>query len=227
MLNSNGSFVYDADDDFFGVDTFTYRAEDSQPSNLATVTLNITPVYDAPRPADDTYKFRPGEAIRVTAQDGVLANDANPDRASLTAVLKDDVASGTLTLQADGSFNYDPQGFAGIASFTYEVDDGSSRSAPVKVDVSITTPPVAIADAYETGEDIVLSVAASGGLLSNDFDAESMPLTVDSWSPVPNTDLCRCNRMARSSTNPLQITLDRTASRISSATVSTTARRLM
>ena len=177
VLNSNGGFVYDADEDFSGVDTFTYRAEDSQPSNVATVTLNVTPVYDAPRPADDTYKFRPGEAIRVTAQDGVLANDANPDHANLTAILKDNVASGTLTFQPDGSFNYDPQGFTGVASFTYEVDDGSSRSAPVKVDVAITTPPVATADTYETSEDVVLSVSANGGLLSNDVDAESTPLT--------------------------------------------------
>ncbi len=177
VLNANGGFVYDMDDDFFGVDTFTYRAEDSEPSNVATVTLNVTPVYDAPRPANDTYKFRPGDAIQVAAPEGVLANDANPDQANLTVTLVDDVASGTLTLQADGSFNYDPLGFTGVASFTYAVDDGRGPSAPVNVDIAITTPPVANADAYETDEDTVLSVAANGGLLSNDVDAESTPLT--------------------------------------------------
>ena len=42
VLNSDGSFVYTPDEDFIGVDSFTYVANDSiANSNVATVTINI------------------------------------------------------------------------------------------------------------------------------------------------------------------------------------------
>jgi hypothetical protein len=176
-LNDDGSFIYDSNSDFFGADTFTYRAEDTQPSNVATVTLNVTSVYDPIRPVPDSYKFRPGEIIRVTPENGVLANDANPDQAQLRAIVKDNVARGTLTLREDGSFDYDPQGLTGLASFTYEVDDGTNRSAAVKVDIAITTPPQAQADTYEAREDVSLNLPADQGVLANDRDPEAIPLT--------------------------------------------------
>ncbi len=48
-LNADGSFVYSPGIDFFGVDTFTYRATDGGlTSNLATVTINVTNVNDPP-----------------------------------------------------------------------------------------------------------------------------------------------------------------------------------
>src|SRR5215211_4888667 len=48
-LNANGSFTYTPAADFNGPDTFTYKASDgSAQSNLATVTITVTPVNDAP-----------------------------------------------------------------------------------------------------------------------------------------------------------------------------------
>ncbi len=46
-----GSFVYDPNAGFYGLDTFTYRAFDGAAySNLATVTITVHPVADAPEP---------------------------------------------------------------------------------------------------------------------------------------------------------------------------------
>ena len=48
-LNSNGSFTYTPTANYNGTDTFTYRASDgSLTSNLATVTITINAVNDAP-----------------------------------------------------------------------------------------------------------------------------------------------------------------------------------
>src|SRR5215211_2252122 len=48
-LNANGSFAYTPAANFNGTDTFTYHAGDgSLTSNLATVTITVTPVNDAP-----------------------------------------------------------------------------------------------------------------------------------------------------------------------------------
>jgi VCBS repeat-containing protein len=48
-LNANGSFTYTPAANFNGTDTFTYRASDGTlTSNLATVTLTVSGVNDAP-----------------------------------------------------------------------------------------------------------------------------------------------------------------------------------
>jgi VCBS repeat-containing protein len=48
-LNANGSFTYTPTANYHGSDAFTYRASDGTlPSNLATVTLTISAVNDAP-----------------------------------------------------------------------------------------------------------------------------------------------------------------------------------
>jgi VCBS repeat-containing protein len=49
-LNADGSFTYTPNADFNGTDSFTYRASDgSADSNVATVTITVTPVNDAPK----------------------------------------------------------------------------------------------------------------------------------------------------------------------------------
>ncbi|MEZ5925296.1 MAG: Ig-like domain-containing protein [Hyphomicrobiaceae bacterium] len=46
-LSPNGAFTYTPDADFAGIDSFTYQASDGQVvSNVATVTLTVTPVAD-------------------------------------------------------------------------------------------------------------------------------------------------------------------------------------
>lgn len=44
VLNADGSFTYTPDADWFGVDTFTYMANDGANSNVATVTITVTDV---------------------------------------------------------------------------------------------------------------------------------------------------------------------------------------
>lgn len=59
--------LYEPEADFFGVDTFVYRADDGQAvSGLATVTLNIQPVNDAP-------SFQRGADVRANDDDGPVA----------------------------------------------------------------------------------------------------------------------------------------------------------
>jgi hypothetical protein len=65
---------------------------------------------------------------------GVLANDSDPDGDPLTAVLVTGPAHGTLTLDADGSFNYTPAaGYSGPDSFTYRAGDGQLESGVATV----------------------------------------------------------------------------------------------
>jgi VCBS repeat-containing protein len=178
-LNSNGSFSYDPDPDFYGTDTFTYKAYDGQYySNIATVTIDVTSVNDPPIANNDSYSTPENTQLSVGAP-GVLENDVDIDGpGALTSVLVSDVSHGTLTLNSDGSFVYDPDpGYIGTDSFTYQAYDGEDYSNIATVTITIyeaNDPPVAEDDSYETNEDTQLSVDAPG-VLGNDYDPDSGP----------------------------------------------------
>ena len=53
-LNADGSFTYTPNADFNGADSFTYTASDgAAASNVATVTITVTGVNDAPVAVND------------------------------------------------------------------------------------------------------------------------------------------------------------------------------
>ena len=171
-VNPDGSFVYDSDENYFGTDTFTYVANDFRDSNEATVTFNITPVYDRPRAVADSYEGTPDQPVSIPRFLGVLVNDENPDDATLNAVLVDPPAAGSVTLESDGSFVYDPQGFAGTTEFSYSIDDLVSQTAPATVTLTLNTPPQAVDDQFNLTEDGALVITAQQGLLANDIDPD-------------------------------------------------------
>ncbi len=172
-LTEAGSFNYEPNPDFFGTDSFVYRAIDGQngASAEATVFLTVNPVNDAPLALDDAYATPPDMPLSIGIA-GVLANDSDADLDPLDAVLVDDVMSGSLTLNLDGSFDYTPDpGFTGTDNFTYRASDSLLDSNLATVTILVQSPPTAVDDVYETDEDTALVVAASG-VLSNDVDNE-------------------------------------------------------
>jgi VCBS repeat-containing protein len=135
---------------------------------------NATPVAGA-----DAYRTA-GDTALVRAAPGVLADDTDADSDPLTAVPVTGPAHGTLTLNPDGSFSYTPTGsYHGSDSFTYQVSDGAATSTATTVTLAVTAgndPPVAVADAYSTGQDTPLTTTAPG-VLDNDTDSDGDPLT--------------------------------------------------
>ena len=180
-LNGDGSFSYTPAADYSGPDSFTYKANDGPAeSNVATVSLTVTPVNDAPVAVADSYSTAEDTALTVTALLGVLANDTDADGNPLTALQVVGPTHGTLTLAADGSFVYTPAAdYSGPDSFTYKANDGTAESNVATVSLTVTAvndAPVAVADSYSTAEDTALTVAAPG-VLANDTDADGNPLT--------------------------------------------------
>jgi len=182
VLNSNGSFTYTPDLDYFGSDSFTYRAHDGQAGSVpATVTITVTAVNDPPVAWGDSYSIVE-DTVLVVAAPGVLANDTDVENSSLTANLVSLPTHGTLVLNANGSFTYTPgANYHGPDSFTYRARDGQLNSTNIATVAITVTPvndvPVAIDDSYITAEDQVLTVAAPG-ILGNDTDVDGDPLTV-------------------------------------------------
>ena len=130
---------------------------------------------------DDTYNTPFESPILVGVQDGVTANDFDVDSDALIASLVTDAAHGTLGFEPNGSFTYIPQtGFSGEDQFSYQVTDGNHVSAEAFVNITVdeapNAPPVATADFYATTLQSDLVVDSASGVLSNDLDAEGIPL---------------------------------------------------
>jgi VCBS repeat-containing protein len=174
VFNNDGSFVYTPTLDFAGIDSFTYMLTDGVLTDMAVVTISVTNVNDAPIALSDTYTATE-DMLLTTVAPGVLSNDNDVDGDSLTAVLNTDVTSGTLSLNSDGSFTYTPDSdICGQDSFTYHANDSQADSNTVTVMIDVTCvndAPLANDDSYNTTEDTMLNIAASG-VLTNDTDVE-------------------------------------------------------
>jgi VCBS repeat-containing protein len=166
-LNPDGSFAYTPEANYHGADSFTYQANDgTADSNVATVSLTVTPVNDAPVAQNDAYTLDQYTSLLVPAGQGVLANDTDVDGDALTALLVSGPAHGSVTLNPDGSFAYTPAPkFLGADAFTYQVTDGALPSAPVTV--ALTVNPVVVS------VDSLVRVSYSGYMFNrstNTFD---------------------------------------------------------
>src|SRR4030095_7108168 len=75
---------------------------------------------------------------------GVLANDTDADGDALSAKLVSGPTHGSLTFNADGSFNYNPaDDYAGADTCIYRVTDGAGHVTSATVNLAV----VAVADA--------------------------------------------------------------------------------
>src|SRR6185436_3654821 len=122
-FNASGSVTYTPNANFNGTDSFTYRANDGTVnSDLATVSITVGAVNDAPVAAADSYSTNEDTPVTIAAP-GVLGNDTDLDGNPLTAIVVTQPTSGTLSLNADGSFTYTPNAnFNGTDSFTYRAN---------------------------------------------------------------------------------------------------------
>jgi len=95
----------------------------------------------APVAVDDAYPATQGTTLNIAAP-GVLFNDDDVDGDSLTAVQFSGPSNGTLTLNLNGSFTYDPfLLFFGTDSFTYRAFDGADFSNVATVTLTVDPAP--------------------------------------------------------------------------------------
>lgn len=179
-LYADGSFTYQPNAGYHGLDTFTYTASDGpelSPNTTVTIQVNTPPVAAA-----DAYTVNNGNLLSVGVDNGLLANDSDGDGDPLTATLTSDVSHGTLELTYDGSFRYEPApGFAGTDSFRYRAEDGIGSSAEVEVTITvvdINDAPVANPDTYRAEGGATLEVGAAEGVMANDYDYDDDEITV-------------------------------------------------
>jgi hypothetical protein len=137
-----------------------------------------------PTATDDEYSVTHDQTLNVAAP-GVLANDVLPPGWEISVVIPP--AGGSLSLQADGGFQYTPfTGFVGDDSFVYQMtfippalqsvdaaQVGPAGEVPqANVTIHVTNAkPVPADDNYATDQDTTLTVPAAG-VLANDADPD-------------------------------------------------------
>lgn len=173
--NGDGTFDYTPPLNFNGSDAFTYTISDGNGgTDTATVNVTIDDDNDEPVAVVDSYSTAEDTTLNVAAA-GVLTNDTDDDSDPLTAELDTDVSSGTLAINADGSFSYTPDAdFNGTDSFTYHaVDTSDAVSSTVTVTITVTPVndvPVAVGQSISTAQ----NVPFSGTLGASDIDGDTL-----------------------------------------------------
>ncbi|MEM6316090.1 MAG: Ig-like domain-containing protein [Bacteroidota bacterium] len=186
-INPDGTYMYTPDPDFEGEDSFEYEVcDDGMPVKCDTVKVTITVLPDDGE--NDTYATDDAgmgnENENITGN--VLANDTDPegDMQTATATPVSGPMNGTLTINPDGSYEYEPNpGFTGNDEFVYQVCDNGTPvacdSATVYLTVIDVNEVIAIDDINVTPKDSTVM----GNVLTNDDDPEGDSLIV-STTPV-------------------------------------------
>ena len=170
-----------------GYATFAFRVNDGvqTSSSVATMTINVDNVNDAPLGVDDAYSVDEDNTLVVGAAMGVLSNDLDIDPMETLAMsnVVSAPAHGILAPSSDGSFTYIPTAnFHGVDFFTYEVSDGSGATATATVTITvnpINDDPVAVNQTEFVDEDNVLNGNVSPSVNDDDNDALTYTLIND------------------------------------------------
>lgn len=132
-VDGNGNVIYTPAAGFYGTDQFTYtvcETPSGQCQTAAIIVEVLSPDLVNSTWAIDDYKTTTkNAAMTVTAANGVLANDMDPEYNALSVVPKTETVTGkgTLVLAADGSYTFTPvTGYTGPVTFSYDIADNGT-----------------------------------------------------------------------------------------------------
>ena len=171
--------------DFFGTDSFEYSVKDDQSlmSNIATVTLTVNSVNDAPVAQNDTAVLLEDTSHNIN----VLGNDSDVDgtldKTSLEVVTQPE--HGNVQVN-NGVFSYTPDiNSYGADTFTYRVKDDLglwSNHAEVFITVTaVNDAPLANNDVIQTNEDesVIIDVTQNDSDIDGHLDEDSVNIVTN------------------------------------------------
>ncbi|MFW1093805.1 tandem-95 repeat protein [Vibrio parahaemolyticus] len=177
-VNPDGSVTYTPNDNYQGTDSFTYIVTSGGVSESTTVSVDVTPVNDAPVAKDDTAITDEDTPVTID----VLPNDNDIDGDKLSIQFASvPEAQGKVEI-VDGKLVFTPaENFNGHAEIIYTVTDGQlTDEAKVTVTVNpVNDAPTIKVDAVESiTEDAVSTDTVVATLTVRDTDTSEDQLTV-------------------------------------------------
>lgn len=142
----------------------------------STVTIQLTPVNDAPVAAGESIYLVNAQSITFDPAT-LLQNDTDVDGDRLSLEIVTQPAHGTLVANSDGTFTYLPDsGFGGSDDIQYVVSDGTTTSSPVTVNIDVQL----IASSFGAGTTTNSSTGFAGSNSSSTSDSGSTATTTGS-----------------------------------------------
>ena len=140
--HGDGTFTYTHDGSETIGDSFSYTIDDASgaTSNVASVTLMVTPVNDAPTAVNDTASVEEGSSVLID----LTGNDSDPDNPLdlSSIVITSGPTNGSLVDHGDGTFTYTHDGSETVGdSFSYTIDDAAGATSNI-ASVTLTVTPV-------------------------------------------------------------------------------------
>jgi CshA-type fibril repeat protein len=119
--NEDQSLVYTPNENYHGVDIFTYTISDGKGhTDSGVVTVNILSVNDLPRAVDDFRTTIENNSVTVN----ILENDTDIESSHFTTLSTTEPENGSVVVNTDGSITYTPdEDFNGSDSFDYTMQD--------------------------------------------------------------------------------------------------------
>jgi autotransporter-associated beta strand protein len=125
------NLIYRATSNYQGLDSFTFKAVDSEGALSSSATVNITVVNDPPVAAVQVVKTQQNTSVAIT----LTGTDSTNDALSFSVLTPP--ASGSLSGTAP-NLTYTPTpGFIGSDSFTFKANDGTHNSASATVSIRV------------------------------------------------------------------------------------------
>ncbi|MCT4706616.1 tandem-95 repeat protein, partial [Enterobacteriaceae bacterium H16N7] len=171
-LNADGTLSFTPAANFNGATSFSYTVTSGGVTETANVTVNVTPVNDAPvpsepipptpgqsfDPATGNYTAETQEDVAFSGQVAATDADGNP----LTYTVSTQPTHGTVTLNATtGVYTYTPTAdYNGTDSFVVQISDGNGGVVQSTVTFTVTPVTDIVADTVTTNEDtsVVITV---------------------------------------------------------------------
>jgi VCBS repeat-containing protein len=175
--NGDGTVDFAPAADFNGTVVLQCTATDTSGASTtpsATISVGVAPTNDAPIAGDDSFEVP--EAVSTSLD--VLDNDSDIDGDPIVPTNIDAVTpvGSSVVVEMDGTVTFTPPfAYEGPASFTYQVDDGTTLSNVASVALNVY-PTVCTND---TVTDTDLGVTGSFTLLADEFRCKRFTLESD------------------------------------------------
>ena len=138
-LNDDGSFSYTPAKDYFGTDTFYFKAYDGQLySNNSYYAININPINDAPVISDSTSLYQILRNQEIKKDFTRYLSDVDDPINKL--ILKETImnSKGSISFFEDRTLIYTPdRSYIGLDSIAFSASDGKNISAPIRIKIRI------------------------------------------------------------------------------------------
>jgi hypothetical protein len=132
---SDDVIIYTPNQGFAGIDTVSYTISDGVDIAIANVTIDVIP--GVPTPLDDAATT----VLNTPVSIDVLSNDTDPENDPLIITAVSQPENGIATFD-NSSIIYTPNdGFSGIETFTYTVDDSNGGIDTANVTVTVIVIP--------------------------------------------------------------------------------------